>query len=1412
MKQLDTIRNHEWIPTEFDLENMPRVTMQLPTASAENFGIVYLLDGSQDGYVKSHFYKCAQDSETGLYYWMDLHVGRFSVGNCKNIRISMYDDGTQLRVIMAWEDPDDVIVGSEITHWKKTVLVHQVGHMPLTVNDGTVLCTNESRNAYAAFGSFSMTLQDNSARKHYFKLFPYSDDDAITNDDQNGRVAGFNYIITSDAHPYTLDTEGQPVYRDYYFRMLDTETGLYKYELVDPNNTDNWTIGDAGFREFKKGVPYYAYQNCLLNWAGIKELVQNGIAEDYFPIGTILTLPYHGDYGDMAFEVVDFDNVEPYDSKVKFTMTLQSKYLYSWWDHYGVGYVFDTNERAGAATRDSVRDLNRVYFACIKLNTTEYTATTPHKEVYAQEQAYNHYVETVFDANRENDEYGSASSETYGVASLTWGKWSVTNAPCECELPYTTVYRNPFVEATRVVPGGTSIQYGGNVICSDLRRSTGSADFIVTKDVVYQPNKTYYSNDTGTVKTVVVGDAVSGTVYESASKVCAIQALYSASTGSNKYYSKTNPTGKNGMYNPEALEAVTDAWGAGCRRTGKGANCIDDGTMNLGSCTPRANHLADYFMPVRKVKDTKDLIFGTSYSSLIKYFVPAETLISKHVVDAAASKQTNYVTEYRVYMRDCSDDLRNIYACIFGNRNATAEVKAKCQQYVDGDYSISTTPNMNLSKVCGADPTLEPLLKMPTQDETFVAGKVYWLATWVACGSSQKSEPGVFYYERLGGGSNETTVGDYSDPYVYRRVRVAHNASVSGYYTPSWIKMDFTSATSVTITSAQSATYAGTYSVGDLVPIRAGQGYFVAKKKTANDYVWTMGALDASGEYIPITKDIFGATPSWASGSTYSPSKSAASSAGSGSNFCFRTTDVFEGPIQNVNGNFRVWLFNKTPNLERVAYGNHVWCQSNVRCYLNGPFDTSKEYVETADVNFVTSRVYYKFVSGGYVRLTETSTSGAVDSNHWLKNTSIKDWSIAHNGKQPVYTKIDGGVPVGVKLDLNQPSKYWNYGASPVMQYKYENGNWVPVFTEGDQWWTEQPSVNNGLKYDQLAEMYKMVYIDKGVAGNSTYMLTGAIKNKSPYTNETNIADTNQGWASGIVLVEGTKSGTTTGVTVTTRQRTPRQSFLHGFIDCQYKRSADMSPVEGKTYFKRNLYGRYEEVTNIGTNKPYACGLYEVNPNYKTDLQDAYDFLNAIVPVVNRNGLYGTTGAFDFYPRAGVKEGNLGGTVSVDKVWLMSTNQIVGGDAANNGVYEEWSGEANGRWITFGVADENRYGIPYQEGHKYGLKKWAMCNKNFAVFGATSLNDSRIKYSLTLGQHLANGYSDSTTAAQYWWLRSAGGEIWSYNSAQTPADTQKVPSNGTMSSIGYSHKQYPIGMAENLIWNKHRLSPLITIG
>ena len=40
MKQLDTIQNHEWIPTELDLENMPRVAQQLPTASSENFNTV----------------------------------------------------------------------------------------------------------------------------------------------------------------------------------------------------------------------------------------------------------------------------------------------------------------------------------------------------------------------------------------------------------------------------------------------------------------------------------------------------------------------------------------------------------------------------------------------------------------------------------------------------------------------------------------------------------------------------------------------------------------------------------------------------------------------------------------------------------------------------------------------------------------------------------------------------------------------------------------------------------------------------------------------------------------------------------------------------------------------------------------------------------------------------------------------------------------------------------------------------------------------------------------------------------------------------------------------------------------------------------------------------------------------------
>ena len=1681
MKQLDTIRNHEWIPTEFDLENMPRVTQQLPTASAENFGVVYLLDGTQDGYVKSHFYKCVKDSDNN-YYWSDLHVGRFTVGNCRNIRLRMFDDGDQLRVLMAWEDPDDVIVGSEITRWKKTVLVHQVGHMPLTVTDGTVMCTSETRNAYATFGTFSMTIADTGSRKHYFKLFPYSDDDAITNDDQNGRCAGYNYQITTDVHPYTLADDGTPVYRTYYKRTLDTATNLYVYTALEYNTTNFNENATTGFYEFKPATAYYSYQNSLLNWAGIQELVKNGIAEDYFPVGTILMLPYHGDYGQMAFEVVDFDNVEPYDANVKFTMTLQAKYLYSWWDYYDVGYVFDTNEKPAAKTNDVSRDLDKTYFIGIA-NASTGSASVLKGEInaandagawynydknitvsssnYAQTGAGTIYVETVFDSydaggrdrvgtfNDLNSKRLIGMSNTYHTLDGNGNRISWSSGLFECELPYEharfqgiSVRRAAYPTDPRVwldnnkgnQNNASTISGFGNTaelaMTNRMARfvwtgSTGSQNiscwnentgaavtishylvngntywFINRGDgqwkwelrglsttaatalaglngctsslaaaqhnvgmcVRWEPATTDYSTGTTDSITTRVGawDSINGvqiwekrtlryhetyglyddhgiyrwkphTEFDSGPTAEGVEAdvgglcayfgeLYPASDLCEEFTNSSNITryddygcpiapGAKMLYATTICDYAYNAYALSLEDTSARAytdHVLDEtlvpstaaaGASGWGPVTwprdypgaPRNNYYADRFIPVPRTRAN----VGREYVQAAKYYLPIEQMVSKSRQTCAYNAKTKYYTARAKYLRCATRDVERAYKSItLGAVTTDTYVNNIWEGF---RYNQNSSWVVNFEKVCS------DLLRFPTHDDVFMLGKKYWKVAYLPnvpqiLGSG--NDPlWVWYYRK------EDTLPDGADRWVRAHrdqvatAAVGNNGAV-GVMIPVEVVADATALAEATAGMEQDSNDSTLYwktltpgsqlyfnvpyftaksiapgnfyaenlptssSAASSLPTLYAPTYFKIAQKiiptharipyVVNDGGTLKFTDDGENFYDDSMTDFRGVSPTrmeqeqyvgTISGTTYTVKRgyggtSASYYVGNANTFNenntagyygYKYTDYFEGAVTSystqtawdgttVTGRSQCNLFFKQANFERVAYGNHVWAQSNVRAYLNGPFDTSTEYVETTDTNFITSRSYYKFQSGtGYVRLSETG--GSSDANHFNPNDAtykrISTWAETFNTGDPVYVKLDCGIAVGARLDINQPSKYWDYGASPVMQYQYNNsrGVWEQAYQNGYNWWDPFPSVNNGLVYDKLAEMYCECYIDRGSAGISTLNIAGTVKNRRPWSNETSATDTQGGWANAMIVHEGNK-------TVRTRNRMPRQSFLHGFIDCQYKRTSDTTAQEGKQYFWRNLYGRYENITSkVGTANPYANGLYEENPTYKEDLQDAYDFLNAIVPVVNRNGLYGTIGAGDLYPRAGTVGANLGGTISVDKVWLMSTNQIAGGTGANNGVWEEWSGAYDGKWANFGVADENRYGLVNQVGHKYALKKWAICRYNASLFGAagndtgsstTYLNQTRVKYSLTLGQHATNGYTDSTLAAQYWWLRSAGGDHFVSPVASLFWPNGVVDGSGNM-LIGwvtaYANINYVNGGGYGL-----RLSPLITIG
>ena len=1588
MKQLDTIRNHEWIPTELDLENMPRVTQHLPTASAENVGIVYLLDGVHEGYVKSHFYKCTKDSD-GNYYWSDLHVGRFTVGNCKNIQLAMFDDGEVFRVIMAWEDPDDVVVGSEVTRWKKTVLVHQVGHMPMTVTDGSILCTNETRNAYSRFGTFSITIADTGSRKHYFKLFPYSDDDAITNDDQNGRVAGYNYQITTDTHPYSLDASGNVVYRYaegsdtksvYYSRTLNQTTGLYEYTQLDFNST-NFTVTSEGRYEFNAAKAYYTYQNCLINWAGIQQLVKNGTAEDYFPIGTILMLPYHGDYGQMAFEVVDFDNVEAYDPNIKFTMTLQAKYLYSWWDLYDVGYVFDAEEKAGAKTTDSAPVSNKPYHyrwvstasptlkgSGVNTPSTDTPATIA-GTIRATEGEYVLYPESHWDSGGlpvPYSDYGWTDSKTKTATQVTQVNFG--SELRECELSYTTPhYAGMFLAATTSLYGGTdasstttiaSASNNQELYCLpkyppsdfiDLR--TDDARWRMTSDTNYRYGKAYatvavYRNTTHHkyALTMVNHDGAKGI---EAINVTAPTASADTTPVAGKVYFKkagsiyilsdelklTDNPHTLGLYEKSAANVVIETYSrmysfvyqytsagntdvvhtnssiaANMKSDSNKYNIVDAKSAYIGwggghSCfqkaflpnfNPRNNVYADMFIRVPYASSGQIV---RSYNASVAYYIPVELDFRLTRTGSKANAQT-YAWNRYMCLREASSEIASFMKYILlktkdttimvhghtyptttflvptketssslvsGRTYYTRKSNGEYKQVDSPDVSqIGTyyyypagTESIDLNAVC------RRAVLIPTQDIKFLPGKQYFRAVYkplVSGGNWTNTNSWFAVKESATIGSNgHTTTVEW-----YRRVH-GKSGTISPEDAATYYEIEFVPLEEdldaikhykhgISPNDADVGIASGTkFSAGDIIPCRtltplycvdmnhygeyttpsrefatSTTGYY-ERTGSEGDYTYTPVTTtlnqDVTGLFVKYEKNcpdpkcyIWSIDGGWTEcpvdlrGRATSNDDAEGGVGYSGYPVAnLRVTDIYQGSISSYTNAAHtttyeeVQLYWKMPNTERVKYGNHVWCQSNIRSYLNGPFDTSVEYVPTHDTTFVTTHTYFRFVSGsGYVRLIQGSAASA---SQFVAGNSIADWSSTYGS--PVYVRMQSGIPVGVKLDINQPEKYWNYGVSPVMQYEYNGNSWQKAYNDTDPWWEARPSVNNGLVYDRLASMYYHIYVTDKSSDSIPQLSTASFTAKH-----------GAGWSTTPVSAVRDKDdkptkvktpSSTTPVDFTAKHMCPRQSFLHGFIDCRYKRTSDTAILKD-TYYVRTILGQYRPVDSksIAESNPYKNGLYEENTSYRDDIRDAYDFLNAIVPVINRNGLYGTIGAYDFYPRAGNGSVNIGGTTCVDKVWLASTNQVAGGASANNNVWEEWSGGANGKWNSLDIGTQNRYpGVGSATGGnmKYALKKYSMCCNYARVFGYVDINGSRVKSSITLGRHIASGYSDSGLTTQYWWLRSAGG-------TGTSGRNERAFRAALLEHVrpwdGYSRDDFALAYMNPDV--NQRLSPLITIG
>jgi len=92
----------------------------------------------------------------------------------KNVHIS----GFNMKVYIKFSDPDDVIINdSTLSVWNKTVLVRNDNHVPTSVNDGTTIISNTSRNKYKTTAYIDSNLTNNKI--YYYRFFTYDNDKCI---------------------------------------------------------------------------------------------------------------------------------------------------------------------------------------------------------------------------------------------------------------------------------------------------------------------------------------------------------------------------------------------------------------------------------------------------------------------------------------------------------------------------------------------------------------------------------------------------------------------------------------------------------------------------------------------------------------------------------------------------------------------------------------------------------------------------------------------------------------------------------------------------------------------------------------------------------------------------------------------------------------------------------------------------------------------------------------------------------------------------------------------------------------------------------------------------------------------------------------------------------------------------------
>lgn len=119
--------------------------------------------------------------------WVDIETGGgggIAPNNVSDLKIKVGNE----KLTIFWSDPGDTVVeGQTLCTWKGTKLVQKAGSFPESPKDGTIICDNQTLDAFKTNG-FEINGLVNG-QTYFFALFPYADTGA-TNTNVANRVKG----------------------------------------------------------------------------------------------------------------------------------------------------------------------------------------------------------------------------------------------------------------------------------------------------------------------------------------------------------------------------------------------------------------------------------------------------------------------------------------------------------------------------------------------------------------------------------------------------------------------------------------------------------------------------------------------------------------------------------------------------------------------------------------------------------------------------------------------------------------------------------------------------------------------------------------------------------------------------------------------------------------------------------------------------------------------------------------------------------------------------------------------------------------------------------------------------------------------------------------------------------------------